>query len=50
MVLIAMLMVLTLGACSSGNGGSGEGEEDVFHVGVVQLVQHDALDKALWMP
>ena len=43
-----MMMLLTLGACSSGNGNSqgNDSSDDVFHVGVVQLVQHEALDAA----
>ena len=47
-ILIMMMMLLTLGACSSGNGNSqgNDSSDDVFHVGVVQLVQHEALDAA----
>ena len=45
-VLIAMMMILTLTGCGSGNGGSEGKDDSVFRVGVVQLVQHEALDAA----
>lgn len=50
-VLLSVLMVLALAGCGKSEpSGSGEegGEEEakVFHIGVVQLVQHAALDAA----
>ncbi|MBO7676510.1 MAG: ABC transporter substrate-binding protein [Erysipelotrichaceae bacterium] len=44
-VLICMLMVLMLGACSNGQGGP-SGDVKQYNVGVIQLVQHAALDDA----
>lgn len=41
-VLIAVMLILTMSACS----GKDETEDDTLRVGVVQLVQHDALDAA----
>lgn len=52
-ILLSLLMVLTLSACSNNGGsdetdGGDEGSEtsEVIRVGVVQLVQHPALDAA----
>ena len=46
-LLLAALMMLSLAACGSESaGGDSAGDADVYHVGIVQLVQHDALDKA----
>jgi len=45
-MILSILMILTLGACSSEQGSSQEEEEKSFTVGVVQLVQHVALDAA----
>ncbi len=50
-VLLSVLMVLALAGCgksepSGGGKESGEEEAKVFHIGVVQLVQHAALDAA----
>ena len=39
-LLLALVMSLALVACG------GQGDDGVYHVGVVQLVQHDALDAA----
>ena len=47
LVMICMAMLLTLSACSNGSGGNetpAEGKK--YSVGVVQLVQHAALDDA----
>ena len=41
-VLIAVMLILTMSACS----GKDETADDTLRVGVVQLVQHDALDAA----
>lgn len=41
-VLMAVMMILAMTAC----GPKEEASDDAFHVGVVQLVQHDALDAA----
>lgn len=45
-MILSILMILTLGACSSEQENSQEEEEKSFTVGVVQLVQHVALDAA----
>lgn len=51
LIMLSMLVVLTLAGCGnggsndSGNGG-GEEEAKVFHIGIVQLVKHSALDAA----
>ena len=48
-LLLAAMMLLSLAACGSSNGGSGgdaAADGEVYNVGIVQLVQHDALDKA----
>ena len=42
-LLLAAMMLLSLAACGSGGGDDGEA---VYNVGIVQLVQHPALDKA----
>ena len=47
-ILISTLLVLGLVSCSSNSNSSNDAkpEEKVFNVGVVQLVQHEALDAA----
>ena len=48
-LLLAAMMLLSLAARGSSNGGSGgdaAADGEVYNVGIVQLVQHDALDKA----
>ena len=46
-VLLSLLTVFALCGCNSGNGGdSGKEETKQFTIGVVQLVQHEALDAA----
>ncbi|MDO4198918.1 MAG: ABC transporter substrate-binding protein [Erysipelotrichaceae bacterium] len=49
-ILLALMMVLALGACSSSTADSGEpaatDEPVVYNVGILQLVQHSALDEA----
>ena len=46
-LLLAAMMLLSLAACGNSNGGDGDASaEDVYNIGIVQLVQHDALDKA----
>ena len=51
-ILLSLMMVLTLGACSSSSDSSSEdsdtGDDTTakYTVGIVQLVQHDALDAA----
>ncbi len=48
-VLLSLLTVFALCACNSNGGGNSEGdggESKTFHVGIVQLVQHEALDAA----
>ena len=47
-ILICVFTLITLSGCnnSSNNTSSNETNEDVFNVGVVQLVQHEALDSA----
>ena len=51
-LLVALMMVLTLGACSSktdetsGGEPAGGEEKTAYVVGIVQLVQHPALDAA----
>lgn len=51
-ILLSLAMILTLGACSSNttttedNSGSETTDDKTFTVGIVQLVQHDALDNA----
>lgn len=47
-LLLAAMMLLSLAACGSSNGGSDDAAADgaAYNVGIVQLVQHDALDKA----
>ncbi len=46
-LLLAAMMLLSLAACGSSNGGSDAAADgEVYNVGIVQLVQHDALDKA----
>lgn len=46
-LFISMLMIISLSACSNSNSGNDVPEEDgTFTVGVVQLVQHAALDAA----
>lgn len=45
--LICLMSLFAFSACSSNNNSSnGESSDDVFNVGVVQLVQHEALDAA----
>ena len=43
-LLLAAMMLLSLAAC--GSDGSSDDGEAVYNVGIVQLVQHPALDKA----
>ena len=48
-LLLAAMLLLSLAACGSSTGGSGgdaAADGEVYNVGIVQLVQHDALDKA----
>lgn len=46
-VLLSLLTVFALCGCNSGNGGTSGGEESKqIKIGVVQLVQHEALDAA----
>ena len=45
-VLLVVLMVLTLSACSNNQTSDEPLTDPIFKVGVVQLVQHDALDAA----
>ena len=48
-LLVCALMVLSLSACSNSNsdsGNNGSADSEVLKVGVVQLVQHEALDSA----
>ena len=45
--LIAMTMALAMTGCGTGrSSGSGEKELSEMKVGVIQLMQHDALDKS----
>ena len=41
-LLLAAVMLLSLAAC----GSNGDSADEVYNVGIVQLVQHEALDKA----
>ena len=41
-LLLAAVMLLSLAAC----GNNGDSADEVYNVGIVQLVQHEALDKA----
>ena len=41
-LLLAAVMLLSLAAC----GSDGDSADEVYNVGIVQLVQHEALDKA----
>ena len=43
-VLLSVLLLMSLTAC--GGSGSSNDDDDVFKVGVVQFVQHEALDAA----
>ena len=43
---MAAAMCLSVAACGSDNGGSGDTAKDTYTVGICQLVQHDALDAA----
>ena len=45
-LLVVLLSILLLSACGSNQADNSSKEEDVFNVGVVQLVQHEALDSA----
>lgn len=45
-LLVVLLSILLLSACGSNQADSSSKEDDVFNVGVVQLVQHEALDSA----
>ncbi len=46
-MLLSMLMVLTLGACSSsGSDSSGDSGEKTYKVGILQLMTHGSLDEA----
>ena len=48
-LLLAAMMLLSLAACGTNDGGDGSAEtaaDASYYVGVVQLVQHPALDKA----
>ncbi len=44
-LLVVLMMMLVLVGCSAGETG-GDSTEKVFKVGVIQLVQHEALDMA----
>lgn len=45
-LVMAAAMCLSVAACGSDNGGSGDTAKDTYTVGICQLVQHDALDAA----
>ena len=45
-VLLSVLTVLALAGCSGGNGNGGNEDSTTIKIGVVQLVQHAALDAA----
>ena len=45
-LLMLLMCVLLLAGCSNNAGGSSSSDEDTIKVGVVQLVQHEALDAA----
>ena len=46
-LLLALVMVLGLAACGGDDkGAESSGEKEVFKIGVIQLVKHDALDRA----
>ncbi len=46
-MLLSVLMVLTLGACSSsGSDSSGDSGEKTYKVGILQLMTHGSLDEA----
>ena len=47
-VLLGIMMIISLSACSQNGGGEETGGDDntTLHVGIVQLVQHTALDAA----
>ena len=48
-LLLAAMMLLSLAACGTNDGGDGSAEtaaDASYYVGIVQLVQHPALDKA----
>ncbi len=46
-MLLSVLMVLTLGACSSsGSDSSGDSSEKTYKVGILQLMTHGSLDEA----
>ena len=47
-ILVSIMCLLSLAGCSNSNGGSDENQDEnkVYKVGVVQLVQHAALDAA----
>ncbi|MBQ1380663.1 MAG: ABC transporter substrate-binding protein [Ruminococcus sp.] len=44
-LVLAAMMLLSLAACGT-NGGDAASSDGAYTVGIVQLVQHDALDKA----
>ena len=45
-LLMLLMCVLLLAGCSNNAGGSSSSDEDTIKIGVVQLVQHEALDAA----
>lgn len=45
-LLMLLMCALLLAGCSNNAGGSSSSDEDTIKVGVVQLVQHEALDAA----
>ncbi len=40
---VLMIVMMTIGLCACGGGGS---DDEMLKIGVIQLVKHDALDKA----
>lgn len=47
-LLLSMILIFGLAACGGNEGSNGNGESngDVLKIGVIQLVKHDALDRA----
>lgn len=45
-LIIVTIIALMLTGCNSGNAKNNETEQEKLHVGVIQLVQHEALDDA----
>ena len=44
-IALVAVMLLAVG-CESGGSGSGSAQDDVYNIGVIQLVEHSALDNA----